>query len=382
MTDFDPVGQERRRFPAPFAASSANSRGRKYPLSPDPCRTEYQRDRDRIIHSTAFRRLQHKTQVIVNLGQDQIAGDHHRTRLTHTIEVAQISRTIARAIGLNEDLAEAVALAHDLGHTPFGHGGEDTLNDLLADSGGFSHNDQSLRVVDFLEKRYPGHYGLNLTYELREAIVKHESDNYRPVADEFSPDEQPLLEGQIVNLADEIAYCGHDVDDGLTTGLLDMEKIADSGALVQVWGQAEAASQNGGEMLRFALVRALVNRYVLDLIGEIRRRLDEYGIGTIEDIRRCPVRLAAFSNGQEQFHVRLKSFLHENMYQHPALQAMKQQSSDIIRSLFSFYQGNMESIPTGFRIRFPDSPARQLIVDYIAGMTDRFALHEYRRLCQ
>lgn len=378
MPLFDAYEYEPVRFPAPYAGLSKQTRGRKYPLPRNPYRTEFQRDRDRIIHTTAFRRLQDKTQVFANLGEEK---DHYRTRLTHTIEVAQVSRTIARVLGLNEDLAEAVALAHDLGHTPFGHAGEDVLNSLLADHGGFNHNEQSLRVVDYLERRYPGMFGLNLTYELREAIIKHESHEDLEVPDEFDPHEKPLLEGQLVNLADEIAYYGHDVDDGLSSGLLTLSQLRSCDFLEYILEEIERGlAEPTPDMIRFALVRYLVNRMVLDLGAEIGRRLKADEIASTDDVRASKSHLVAFSDQQAEFNRNLKEFLLDNMYCHPRLETMKKRSREIITALFRHYQDHPESIPDDFRHRYPDQPPYRMAADYIAGMTDRFAEHEYRKL--
>ena len=382
MTPDDIHNQERRRYPAPYAAMSANSKGRKYAVRQDPFRTEYQRDRDRIIHSTAFRRLQHKTQVFANLDTEYKPRDHHRTRLTHTIEVAQISRTIARALGLNEDLAEAVALAHDLGHTPFGHAGEDILNILMKDFGGFNHNQQSLRVVDFLEKRYPEHYGLNLTFELREAIIKHESHRDVAVPAELCPGDKPLLEGQIVNFADDIAYVGHDIDDGLASGIITLDTIRETDFLGKImFDIVENLTEKTEDMIRFAFVRALVNRQTIDLIAEINRRLAENNIETVDAVRRCQRRLVTFSEKQNEFNNRLKGFLKEHMYLHPLLDKMKDESFEIITFLFHHFLEHPEKIREGFRRRFPELTPQQLVADYIAGMTDRFAQNEFTRYC-
>lgn len=376
MNEIDAI--ERRRYPAPYAGLSCESRGRKFPIADDPHRTEYQRDRDRIIHSTAFRRLQHKTQVFANLGDE---SDHYRTRLTHTIEVAQISRTIARSLGLNEDLAEAVALAHDLGHTPFGHAGEEVLDELTADSGGFNHNQQSLRVVDYLEKRYPGHFGLNLTYELREAIIKHETAGAVAVPEEFRPSEKPLLEGQIVNLADEIAYSGHDVDDGLASGLLSLDMLCATGFLCEILEEMEVyLTEKSPAMLRYGLVRGVVNRMVLDLVAEIGRRLKEGNIHTASDVRRSQRQLVVFSSRQTAFNSELREFLNRHIYRHPELEEMKTRSREIITFLFHRYQTDPKEISSDFRLRYPDADPFRLTVDYVAGMTDRFALSEYNRL--
>ncbi|MEE9443398.1 MAG: deoxyguanosinetriphosphate triphosphohydrolase [candidate division Zixibacteria bacterium] len=368
--------------PAPYAARAEDSQGRKYQIAEGPGRSAFQRDRDRIIHSTAFRRLQHKTQVFANLDSVEKTGDHYRTRLTHTIEVTQISRTIARVLSLNEDFAEAVALAHDLGHTPFGHAGEEVLNMMMAHDGGFNHNIQSLRVIDFLEKRYPNHFGLNLTYEVREAVIKHESNHDISVPDEFNPDENPLLEGQIVNLADEIAYHGHDVDDGLGSGLLTLEMMRDIDFLAPVMDKVKAGvNDKSEEMIRYAFVRHLVNMNVLDLTAEIKKRINEHDIETISDVRQCPHRIISFSDEQSGFNNKLKQFLRRNIYHHSQLNAMKEQSFEIISFLFSYFLEDISRIPEGFRKRFPDVPHRRLTVDYIAGMTDRFAQNEFVRNC-
>ncbi len=369
---------EHIRYAAPYAALSKNSRGRKYPLAPDPHRTEYQRDRDRIIHSTAFRRLQHKTQVFANLGDE---GDHYRTRLTHTIEVAQISRTIARSLGINEDLAEAVALAHDLGHTPFGHAGEEVLAELMASGGGFNHNQQSLRVVDYLEKRYPDHFGLNLTYELREAIIKHETAAAIDIPEEFTPTEKPLLEGQIVNLADEIAYSGHDIDDGLASELLSLDMLRETGFLSDILREIEIdLKETSPAMVRYALVRHIVNQMVIDLVQEIRLRLKTNRVRSARDIRDSRARLVVFSEGQERFNRNLKDFLQRKIYKHPQLEAMREKSRGIVTFLFARYQAAPGEMSPDFRRRHGDQAMERLAADYVAGMTDRFALSEYDRL--
>ena len=378
MNSLDIYEAERVRYPSPYAAMSKDSRGRKYPIPRNRFRTEFQRDRDRIIHSTAFRRLQHKTQVFANLGDE---SDHCRSRLTHTIEVAQISRTIARKLGLNEDLAEAVALAHDLGHTPFGHAGEEVLDRLLFEDDGFNHNHQSLRVVDYLEKRYPNYNGLNLTYEVREGIIKHETVGDLTIPAEFDRDDQPLLEGQIVNLADEIAYSGHDVDDGLGSGIISLDMIRQTEQISDILADSEnGIEEKSEEMIRSALVRNLVDRLVIDLVEEISRLLEKYNIGSPEDVRKSKSRLVAFSEKQIEFNRRLKSFLHKNMYKHPSLNSMMQKSGEILTFLFNHYLQNRGSIPENFRLKFPDQSDRRLATDYIAGMTDRFAFNEFTRL--
>lgn len=380
MPDKRVNSEERKRYPASYAALSENSKGRVYPVPPNSYRTAYQRDRDRVIHATAFRRLQHKTQVFANMGSGD-ESDHYRSRLTHTIEVAQISRSIARSLGLNDDLSEAIALAHDLGHTPFGHSGEEVLAELLSDRGGFNHNHQSLRVVDYLEKRYPKHHGLNLTYETREAIIKHESKTGLKAPDEFDTGENALLEGQIVDLADEIAYNGHDIDDGLSAGILSLKQLRKLDFLNEIFVSIDSQlSDASDEMTRNALIRILVDRMINDLVSEIERRLSENKIETVADVRQSPNKLAGFSDKQDQFNKQLKKFLRQNMYLHPKLKEMKKQSAEIIGFLFEFYPNNMETIPSDFRDRYPDQDDLTLTVDYIAGMTDRFAAQEFRLL--
>jgi len=378
MKSSDIYRSERDRYPAPYAALSQDSRGRKYPIPRNVFRTDFQRDRDRIIHSTAFRRLQHKTQVFANLGDE---NDHYRTRLSHTIEVAQISRTIARMLGLNEELAEAVALAHDLGHTPFGHAGEEVLGALMWDYGGFNHNHQSLRVVDYLEKRYPGHFGLNLTFEVREGIIKHETNTDLEIPEEFRTGENPLLECQLINLADEIAYNGHDIDDGLASGLLTFEMIAENESLGPVLETVQASTaEKTPHMIRFALVRNLVNRMVTDLVDEITKRLRDHNIDSVAAVRSCEEKLVSFSEPQNIFNHDVMRFLRYKMYKHERLGWMTERSSEIITFLFTYYHEHIEEMSRDFRERFPDQRRQRLVADYIAGMTDRFALTEFNRL--
>jgi dGTPase len=366
------------RYPAPYAALSKASRGRRITIPRNPYRTDYQRDRDRIIHCSAFRRLQHKTQVFANFGDEK---DHYRTRLTHTIEVAQISRTIARLLGLNEDLAEAVALAHDLGHTPFGHAGEEVLNNLLVDFGGFNHNMQSLRVVDFLEKRYPEYFGLNLTFELRESIIKHEAEHEITVPEEFYPEDQPPLEGQLVNLADEIAYSGHDVDDGLAADLFSLDDLQRLDLLQELMVEIENSLKDKSEgMVRKALVRGLVDLMVVDLVREIKNRLEVYNINSMDEIRHSKYRLIGFSKNQVEFNTQLREFLQHNMYNNPELDDMHRRSREIIAFLYTNYNRNPDNIPIEFLQRYPNTPVWQLAADYVAGMTDRFALAEFNHL--
>ncbi len=355
---------------------SKDSRGRVHPESEHPYRTCFQRDRDRIIHSTAFRRLEYKTQVFVNH-----EGDHFRTRLTHTIEVAQISRSIARSLRLNEDLAEAVALAHDLGHTPFGHAGEDVLSELMKNQGGFEHNRQSLRVVDRLEEKYPEFPGLNLTFEVREGIIKHESKYDRPPAEEFNPKEKPVLEAQLVNLADEIAYNCHDVDDGLYSGILNEKLLSE----IEIWNQlhkkcTEKYSNLTSSQIRHYIVRQMINREVSDLLETTTRNLGGLKIDTVPDVRACPEPIFSFSPETKKLIDELMEFLYENMYRHYRLIRMADKAGRIIQGLFNSYISNPNQLPDSTREKITPGKEAGVVCDYIAGMTDRFAQQEYKKL--
>lgn len=361
---------------APYAAHSAQSRGRLHPEPEHPYRSPFQRDRERIVHSTAFRRLEYKTQVFVNL-----EGDLYRTRLTHTIEVSQIARSAARAMGLNEDLAEAIALVHDLGHTPFGHTGEEILNDLTADVGGFSHNRQSLRVVDLLEQKYPNFSGLNLTYEVREGIVKHKTATKLPVPKEFHPEEQPTLECDLVDLADEIAYNCHDVDDGLTSGILTPEQVK----TVPVWKNLESSALRKFKQLPFArlqshVVREMINREVNDLVTTSLASIEKRKIKSLADVRQAPKSPLGFSEGMKKENRELWAFLNENFYRHHRLVRMADKAKRIIADLFSAYVRNPDLLPPGTRARLKKEGPKRVAADYIAGMTDRYAILEHQRL--
>lgn len=372
----DRIEQYEKRILAPYACFSFKSRGRQYPQEEHPLRSAFQRDRDRVIHSAAFRRMEYKTQVFVNH-----EGDHYRTRLTHTIEVAQISRTIARSLGLNEDLAEAIALVHDLGHTPFGHSGEEVLNELMADAGGFNHNRQSLRVVDVLERRYPEYPGLNLTYEVREGIVKHETESEPLMPDMFPPDEKPTLEASLVDLADSIAYNSHDIDDGLSSGILDWKALEDVPAWVDAREESERLySDLKDKHRRYSIVRLLVDRQVTDLINQTLDNIQGNGIGTLVDVRRSPVRLVAFSKGLQEQLAALKSFLLENMYRHPRMQSVAEQARVIIETLFDRYRKDPSQLHGKFKLRVSSEPLEIIICDFIAGMTDRYAYRIYEQL--
>ncbi|SYZ74285.1 Deoxyguanosinetriphosphate triphosphohydrolase-like protein [Candidatus Zixiibacteriota bacterium] len=376
ITPKNRISEFEKKILAPYAAFSARSRGRQYLQAEHPFRSVFQRDRDRVIHSAAFRRLEYKTQVFVNH-----EGDHYRTRLTHSIEVAQISRTVARTLGLNEDLAEAIALVHDLGHTPFGHSGEGVLSRLMAPFGGFNHNRQSLRVVDLLERRYPDYPGLNLTYEVREGIVKHETSSPQISPEQFPPDERPTLEASLVDLADAIAYNSHDVDDGLSSGILNWDDLAG----VPIWRRAMEASDRSHSDLnpklrRHVMVRLLVDWQVTDLINKTFDNLISNDITSLDDVRQAPSRLVSFSNKMQGDIVALKGFLYENMYQHPRVRAMSEEARLIIETLFEKYRRDPMRLHGKFKLRLDKEPVELIISDFIAGMTDRYAARMFEEL--
>ncbi len=361
---------------AGYAVVCAASRGRVHSEPEHSYRSCFQRDRERVIHSTAFRRLEYKTQVFVNH-----EGDYYRTRLTHTTEVAQIARSIARALRLNEDLTEAVALAHDIGHTPFGHSGEDALQELMRDHGGFEHNVQGLRVVDFLEKRYPEFEGLNLTWEVREGIAKHTTFHDSPRVDDFDPACPPLLEAQVVEVADEIAYTSHDLDDGMTAGLLEEGALAG----VSLWKEAASKADRrypglDPERRKYAAVRNLIDWQVTDLLKETRGRIAGRGISSAEEARRQPGRLVAFSPEMKELNAGMKEFLTGHLYDHYRVVRMSDKAHRFIKQLFEAYLNRPEQLPPGTQKRVKEDDPHRAICDYVAGMTDRFALGEHRKL--
>ncbi|UCE65999.1 MAG: deoxyguanosinetriphosphate triphosphohydrolase [Candidatus Zixiibacteriota bacterium] len=366
-----------KRNLASFALKSGESRGRCYDEPKHPYRTEFQRDRDRIVHSTAFRRLQYKTQVFVNH-----EGDHYRTRLTHTMEAAIIARSIARALRVNEDLTEAIALAHDLGHTPFGHSGEEALNELLKKSGGFEHNRQCLRVVDYLERRYPGFPGLNLTYELREGLLKHKTDYDHPdIPDDLKIVPGSSVECQVVNFADEIAYNCHDVDDGLSSGVLNFDQLNDSGlckktlqTLKKEYPDIEIS------LLRRILVRNLINQLVTDLVNTSRNRLEKYHNLSAAELRQMNIAALSFSSEIKALNDELKNLLGQNLYHHPRMVQNAQRAKEIIKYLFEKYLSDPDLIPAHFKSRIRQEPLNIIAADYIAGMTDRFAALEFEKI--
>ncbi|HYD94274.1 MAG TPA: deoxyguanosinetriphosphate triphosphohydrolase [Noviherbaspirillum sp.] len=368
---------------APYAARSTASRGRRFAEPAPASRTEFQRDRDRIIHSTAFRRLEYKTQVFVNH-----EGDLFRTRLTHSIEVAQIARSIARNLRLNEDLVEAISLAHDLGHTPFGHAGQEALNDCMKDYGGFEHNLQSLRVVDELEEHYGAFDGLNLMFETREGILKHCSvANARKLGDvgqRFLDRKQPTLEAQLANLADEIAYNNHDIDDGLRSGLLTMAQLDEVDFYAR--HRTEVARNYPGISGRRAIhetIRRMINALIVDLITASRARIDAAKLESFDDVREAPP-LITFSDEMNREAAQLKRFLRQNLYQHYQVNRMTSKARRIIRELFEAFMLEPRLLPPDYQVAASTegSVHRQArkVADYIAGMTDRYAMREHRRL--
>jgi dGTPase len=366
------------RWLAPYAMRSGQTRGRQHPEPEDPHRTVYRRDHDRIIHSTAFRRLEYKTQVFVNH-----EGDYYRTRLTHTLEVAQIAVSIARTLRLNDDLVETVALAHDIGHPPFGHAGEDTLRELMEGHGGFEHNIQGLRVVDLLEQRYPGFRGLNLTWEVRESINKHRAPYDQPdLQIALDPSLAPLLESQIADIADEIAYDNHDLDDGLTSGILKEEELGD----LALWRRARDLVESrepamDPETRKYQIIRTLIHQQVTDLIQAIAQRLAEHRIASVEDVRACSQRLVAFSPDLQALRAPLKQLLWNQLYHHYRVVRMADKAKRFIGELFHVYLKKPEQLPrtTRSRVQQGEDPYR-VVCDYIAGMTDRYCLEEYKKL--
>ena len=371
---------------APYAVRSSQSRGRRYPEPEAATRTAFQRDRDRIIHCTAFRRLEYKTQVFVNH-----EGDLFRTRLTHSLEVAQIARSVARSLRVNEDLVEAIALAHDLGHTPFGHAGQDALNECMKPFGGFEHNLQSLRVVDELEERYGAFDGLNLCFETREGILKHCSlENARrlgPVAERFLTRRQASLEGQLANLADEIAYNNHDVEDGIRAGLISVEQLL-AVPLFRGYHDEVQARYPGlaGRRLIFEILRRMINHLASDLIDSSAARLGASGVRSIAEVRSHPKALIGFSETTRELNAALKTFLREQLYKHYKVRRMTAKARRVVRDLFEAFFNDPALMPDEHeartRLDLVKGPAgrARAVADYIAGMTDRYAILEHSRL--
>jgi len=362
-----------RRFLAAYAQKSADTRGRRFAEPAPHLRTEYQRDRDRIVHCRAFRRLEYKTQVFVNS-----EGDHYRTRLTHTMEVAQIGRSIARILRLNEDLTEAVGLVHDVGHPPFGHTGEAVLNELMADHGGFEHNLQSLRVVDELEIKYPDFTGLNLSWEVREGIMKHRTEYDKTAYAADGIRNNPTLEAQIIDLADEIAYSTHDIDDGLASGLLTEQMLMD----IEVWEKSNAEflakyPDVDQEIKRYYAVRNLINYLVSDLVPHSLESIRAYDIQSPDDARDCDRRLICFGGDVAEEARLLKDFLYKNMYLHPLVSEKNEKARTVISYLFEYLINNPDRLSPASQKRLGKEPNYRVVCDYIAGMTDRYAQQKY-----
>ncbi|TBH21360.1 deoxyguanosinetriphosphate triphosphohydrolase [Thermus thermamylovorans] len=367
---------------APYAQRARDTRGREHPEAEPAYRTPYQKDRDRILHTTAFRRLEYKTQVFpifTYRGEGPIyGGDYYRTRLTHTLEVAQVSRSIARALGLNEDLTEAIALSHDLGHPPFGHTGEKVLHGLMENHGGFEHNAQALRILTRLEVRYPGFRGLNLTHEVLEGIATHEAA-YAP---HFKPgyEGKGTLEAQVVDLSDAIAYAAHDLDDGLRSGLLRPE------GLVEVPLLRDLAREEGLDFLRFSelsrrvLVRQLLGYLIAAAIGATHAQVAAAGVQSAESVRRHPERLASLTPEAEKALHELKAFLMERLYRHPEVLRERRKAEAVLEGLFAAYTRYPEILPKEVQAQIPEEGLYRAVCDYVAGMTDRYALEAYRRL--
>lgn len=360
---------------APYSCRSNNTRGRAFPDDEPEYRTAFQRDRDRILHTTAFRRLEYKTQVFINY-----EGDYYRTRLTHTLEVSQIGRTIARALGANEDLVEAICLAHDLGHPPFGHSGEVALARLMASHGGFDHNKQSLRIVTQLEKRYPDFPGLNLTWEVREGIVKHESEYDISDASDYNPELRGQLEAQIANVADELAYTAHDLDDGLRSQMITPAMLEG----ITLWEiLAESVGWRGptlDDMVRHRMIRRLIGMEVTDLVHTTDQRLRESNVKSVEELQRLPYNVIGFSEDMHRRNRQLKDFLYANLYRHHRVVRMAVKAERIITDLYTVYLAEPAVLPRHVQGLIEERGPERTVCDYIAGMTDRYAVEEYQKL--
>lgn len=362
---------------APYAQSNAASAGRRHPEPAHPYRLAFQRDRARVTHSRAFRRLEYKTQVFLNG-----TGDHLRTRLTHTIEVASVSRTIARALGLNEDLAEAIALAHDLGHPPFGHPGEDTIDRLMADHGGFDHNEQSLRIVELIESTYPEFRGLNLSFEVTEGLRKHQTF-YDPLPGQAGAGGYhcPTLEAQIANLADEITYNSHDLDDGLDSDLITGDQLAE----IALWKDVRDAvceryPDLEGRELCATIIRRLIDRQVEDVVATSAARIDAAGVRSVDEVRRQPTPLIAYSDGLLKANKGLRGFLYDNLYYHPQVASANRRACERLADVFNAYLQAPERLGEATAARVETDGLHRTVCDYVSGMTDRYLLEEHGRL--
>lgn len=359
---------------SPYATFSRHSRGRKHHEDEPDYRTAFQRDRDRVVHSAAFRRLEYKTQVFVN-----DAGDYYRTRLTHTLEVAQVGRSIARALGLNEDLVEVICLAHDLGHPPFGHAGEHVIDTLMHDHGGFNHNHQSYRVVTELEQRYPNWMGLNLTYESLEGIAKHETEYDLSMVAGFAHETRGSLEAQIANIADELAYNAHDLDDGLQSGLLHVEQLKE----LEIWRElCDRLSWSGNrlsEIDRHRFIREQIGMQIDDVLATTTKALKQYAPQSLDDIQNHPDKFVSHSETMSRRNRELKSFLFEHMYYHPSIARMSKRAERFIKEIFTSYVEEPRQLPVYYQQQIDSEGLYRVVSDYIASMTDRAAIIEYSR---
>ena len=369
--------QLEREILAPYAQFSAGSRGRKYPEPPPEWRTQYQRDRDRVIHSRAFRRLEYKTQVFLNG-----TGDHLRTRLTHTMEVAAIARNISRALKLNEDLAETIALAHDLGHAPFGHRGEDVLNRLMKGHGGFEHNRHSLRIVEEIEQKYPRFAGLNLSWEVREGLIKHRTSYDHPDKRAGFNARSSSLEAQVANLADEITYYSHDLDDGLDSGLLSEKQL---GREIRIWRQAARKVQKeygtlADECRRYVIIRCIIDMQVKDVVQTTEARILGAGVKSADDVRSQPRALVQYSPARRAWNSELRRYLYKNLYYNPEVRVPNQRAVLMLEALFHYYLKHPEQLGEQARKRARKLGRHRAICDYLAGMTDRYVMQEHARL--
>ena len=384
IIDRQQLEQREEQYLAPYAMRSSQSRGRVYPETEHEYRTSYQRDRDRIIHTTAFRRLEYKTQVFV-----YSEGDHYRNRLTHSIEVAQVGRTLARALGCNEDLIEAICLAHDLGHPPFGHVGEATLNDLMRFHGGYDHQKQTYRIITKLEQRYPDHPGLNLTYEVREGVVKHDTSYDLVDARDYDPEVRGTLECQLSNLADEIAYNTSDMDDGLRSGILkpsEVGKLAIAQQIMVSLGETDVAALGTDDMLRHRFIRRLVGVEVSDTIAATARNIEENGVTSLDELKALPHNVAGYSAQMDELNAELKSYLYANFYRHYRVVRMATKAERVLRDLFEAYVEEPLQLPDSVQEKLRHESAgdggnlHRIVCDYLAGMTDRYAIQEHKRL--
>ncbi len=366
--------QEDRNL-APYAIRSKDSRGREFPQEEPPYRTCFQRDRDRILHTTAFRRLEYKTQVFFNF-----EGDYYRTRLTHTLEVTQIGRTMARALGANEDLVEAICLAHDLGHPPFGHSGENALAKLMKDQGGFDHNKHSLRIVTKLEKRYPDFDGLNLTWEVLEGIVKHETEYDKSDAENFNPNLRGSLEAQITNVADEMAYTAHDLDDGLRSGMINEDMLSG----IELWeillGSLEIKNVHLDDLTRHRIIRKLIGMEVTSLVNQSAEKLRQSSVTSAEELQSLKYNVVGIDEEMIQRNRQLKDFLYHNLYRHYRVVRMSVKAESILTNIFNAYINEPSILPNHIQLLISERGLQNAVCDYVAGMTDRFAVDEYKRL--